>query len=78
MRRLAGALGVAPAELLDDPVADSPVPAALEEFLRSPEGRTATDAEVAELHRLQARGARPTVDTYYWALKMIRSMETDT
>lgn len=69
---LAKALGITVEELYGDDL--GAIPEALATFLVSPAGRDATTSEIEALRRLQARGRRPTVDTYFWALKMLRSM----
>ena len=71
-KALAGALGVSIEEIYGD---EEPQPSeALSAFLRSPGAADVTPEEVEQLRRLRARGKRPTEDTYYWALKMLRSM----
>ena len=70
-------LGVDPGDIFLSEETLPPMSKALREFLRSPDGKTATKDEIEELRRLPARGKRPTVDTYFWALKTLRSMVDD-
>lgn len=71
---IADALGVGLDDLVSgDQISDS-APTALTSFLGSPGAADVTPEEVEQLRRLRARGKRPTEDTYYWALKMLRSM----
>lgn len=69
---IADVLGVPIGVLLANPAA--PSPPELQAFLDSPLGRDASPEEREQL-RVHARGQRPTQETYYWALKMIRSMK---
>lgn len=75
--KIADALGIPVGALLDNP--EDPLPEGLKSFLDSPAGRSSsvTPAEV-DMLRVHARGRRPTEETYYWALKMLRSMKGGT
>lgn len=75
---IANALGVTMDDLLSEN--DVPLPEALATFISSPQGREMapiTDAEIEQLRKVPAYGKKPVVDTYYWALKMLRSMPED-
>jgi len=76
--KIAAALGVSEDELYRGANPDTvEAPPALATFLRSPGGVDVTDEERLALLRLRARGKRPNEETYYWALKMLRSMNKE-
>ena len=72
--KIAAALGVTIGDLFED--RDAPMPDALKEFLETPGAKDVRTEEIEQLKRLRARGHRPTAQTYYWALQMLRSMES--
>jgi transcriptional regulator with XRE-family HTH domain len=71
---IANVLGVGLDDLVSGYQVSDPTPTALTCFLASPGAADVTPEEVEQLKQLRARGKRPTEDTYYWALKMLRSM----
>lgn len=55
-----------------------PIPQALSEFLETSLAKDVTDEEVTQLQELAVSGRRMTVESYYLALKLIRSTEPTT